>query len=242
MSASKSTVTVEMLTAALEKQKDGLLEAIKKLIQEHGVTASAAPTPAKKRKSKKSDESAEGSEPKPKREPNEWIKFSQRVERLVRESEEAAGTSKEEKMRTVVVKQFASHLKTQKAYAEWEDDEIKTALTSWTPPEPTEKKPKEPKAEKPKAEPKAKAKAKSESVTSESEAKPKPKPKAKAVAKKTDSRFHRWTHDGTDYWKNARGDVVSSEMDWVGHWDGKKIDESAAQPEDLEQAEFSESE
>jgi hypothetical protein len=51
-----------------------------------------------------------------------------------------------------------------------------------------------------------------------------------------------WTHDGTEYWKNARGDVVSSEMDWVGHWNGKTIDESAEQPEDLEQAEFESSE
>ena len=37
-----------------------------------------------------------------------------------------------------------------------------------------------------------------------------------------------------------RGDVVSEGMDWVGHWDGKKIDESAKQPEDLAEAEFDE--
>lgn len=271
---SSSKVTVELLTELLQKQSDSILEAVAKLLKEHAAVSAPVEKP-KKSKSKKSAD-VDGSEPKPKREPNEWIKFSQRVERLVRETEAEAGKTKEEKMPTVVTKQFASYLKTQKAYAEWEDDEIKAALDGWEAPVVSKQKERKSSAEsaasgasaeKPKRkwsdEAKATAAAKRaakkaaaaaasvEDSDAESEAeKPKAaakpaaskpkvaKPAAKPVDKKAQMRFSLWSHDGTDYWKNSRGDVVSSEMDWVGHWNGKKIDESAAQPEDLEEAEF----
>lgn len=264
-------MTAEVLRAALEKQSETLLKAIAKLIQEH---APAAAEPAKKRRSKKEPALDEDGNPKPKRAPNAWIKFAQRVEQLIRAKETADGAGKEEKMRTVVVKQFASHLKSQKAYDEWNDDEIVAALNSWEPPAKAAKgdaegsddeaeKATSAAAEKPKRkwsdEAKAAAKLKraatkalsaaAKTVSAEAESedeKPPSAPKRKASAVKpkekkgTDTKFSKWTHEGTEYWRNKRGDVVSSEMDWVGHWDGKKIDESAAQPEDLASAEFDE--
>lgn len=260
-------MTAEVLRAALEKQSEALLKAIAKLIQEH---APAAAEPAKKRRGKRAPALDEDGNPKPKRAPNAWIKFAQRVEQLIRTKETTEGAGKEDKMRTVVVKQFASHLKSQKAYEEWNDDEIVAALKGWKPPakaakpvaegsddeeKPVPKKGKKAAAaaaaseaesedEKPlsaaKKKPAKKTKAAAES---ESEAEP-PKRKTSAVkpaAKKgADTLFKKWTHEGTEYWKNKRGDVVSAEMDWVGHWDGKKINESAEQPEDLASAEFEE--
>jgi hypothetical protein len=270
MSSSKS-ITAEVLRAALEKQNEALLKAIAKLIQEH---APAAAEPAKKKRGKRAPALDEDGNPKPKRAPNAWIKFAQRVEQLIRAKETADGAGKEEKMRTVVVKQFASHLKSQKAYDEWNDDEIVAALTGWEPPAKKEA-PTDSEAE---AAPKKKGRGKKAAAeASESEAEVAPKKKGKKALsaaaaaaaaadseseaeaekapsaakrktsavkgkdnKKGDTLFRRWTHDGTEYWKNKRGDVVSSEMDWVGHWDGKKIDEKATQPEDLAAAEFEE--
>jgi hypothetical protein len=271
---SSKTITAEVLRAALEKQSEALLKAIAKLIQEH---APAAAEPAKKRRSKKEPALDEDGNPKPKRAPNAWIKFAQRVEQLIRAKETTEGAGKEDKMRTVVVKQFASHLKSQKAYDEWKDDEIVAALDGWEPPAKAAKPAAEGSddEEKPKALSAAKKKgkktaaaasdgesesedekapsaakrgakkpaAKKKAAESESEAEP-PKRKTSAVkpaAKKAaDTLFKKWTHEGTEYWRNKRGDVVSAEMDWVGHWDGKKIDESAEQPEDLASAEFEE--
>jgi hypothetical protein len=76
--------------------------------------------------------------PKEKRAPNDWIIFSGRVEKLVRAGEAERGAAKEEKMRTVVVKQFASSLKKQKSMDEWTDEEIVAALAVWEPPVKTE--------------------------------------------------------------------------------------------------------
>ncbi len=73
--------------------------------------------------------------PKEKRPPNEWILFSTRVEKVIREKEAADGVEKESKMPTVVVKQFASSLKAVKPYDEWVDADILETLSTWTPPE-----------------------------------------------------------------------------------------------------------
>jgi hypothetical protein len=72
--------------------------------------------------------------PKEKRPPNSWILFSGRVEKLIRDAEKEKDTAKDAKMRTVVVKQFASFLKKTKADAEWTDEDILAALDGWTPP------------------------------------------------------------------------------------------------------------
>ena len=68
---------------------------------------------------------------------------------------------------------------------------------------------------------------------------PTPKPKklviagAPVKAKKVDLSFFAWEHKGQDYFTNDRGDVVSTEFEWVGRFDGTKIDSSAPEPEDL---------
>lgn len=101
--------------------------------------AAPAPAPAeegpKKRGRKPKKVVDPNAPPKEKRAPNDWIVFSGRVEKLVRAGETERGAAKEEKMRTVVVKQFASSLKKAKAMDEWTDEEIVAALSSWTPPE-----------------------------------------------------------------------------------------------------------
>jgi hypothetical protein len=46
--------------------------------------------------------------------------------------------------------------------------------------------------------------------------------------------FKPWEHKKVSYLKNARGDVVTEDMQWVGRWDGDgKIDKKAAPPSDL---------
>lgn len=57
-----------------------------------------------------------------------------------------------------------------------------------------------------------------------------PKPK-----KELDLLLDPWTHDGEEYYKNERGDVVSRDGPWVGRWNGKIIDESVPEPMDFEQ-------
>jgi colicin import membrane protein len=69
--------------------------------------------------------------------------------------------------------------------------------------------------------------------------KPKAKP-AEAAPKKVDLRFFSWTHNGTDYFTNDRGDVVTTEFEWVGRYNGEKVDESVPEPADLAQAEMRE--
>lgn len=66
-------------------------------------------------------------------------------------------------------------------------------------------------------------------------AKPEPVKKGvKIVPKKVvDLLLDEWTHDGTTYYKNERGDVISMENEWVGHWNGKEIEE-ADEPADRE--------
>ena len=84
-----------------------------------------------------SDSEAAGSaEEKPKRPANAWILFTQRVERAIREQEAEAGATGSAKMKTVVVKQFASYLKGLKAYEEWDDRSIIAAMSGWSAPPP----------------------------------------------------------------------------------------------------------
>lgn len=58
-----------------------------------------------------------------------------------------------------------------------------------------------------------------------------PKPAKKVV----DLNLDLWTHDGTEYLKNERGDVLTVDGEWVGLWNGKSIDETAVEPSDFEQ-------
>lgn len=54
--------------------------------------------------------------------------------------------------------------------------------------------------------------------------------------KPLDLSFYPWEHGGVDYYTNDRSDVVSTEFDWVGRFNGTEIDETVEAPEDLADA------
>ena len=144
------TITHEMFAAMSEGARAEIVKMLAVPPVAVAVAAAAAaepdevaPTPMKKRgrPSKKGVEpkaTDPNAPPKEKRAPNSWILFSGRVEKLIRSAELEKGADKDTKMRTVVVKQFASFLKKIKADAEWTDEAILAALESWTPPAATE--------------------------------------------------------------------------------------------------------
>jgi hypothetical protein len=76
---------------------------------------------------------AEGEAPaeKPKRAPNSWIVFTQRVDALLKTHNVSSKATEN--------KQFASSLKAKKAYDEWKDEEILAEKASWVKPEKPEK-------------------------------------------------------------------------------------------------------
>jgi hypothetical protein len=292
-SAAVPTVTPALIQELLEKHGEALLQGLAKMLQ--GSAPASAPSggkapksaKAKAPKAKAASEDSADAEPKEKRAPNAWILFSARVEKLVRAAEEAAETPKESRMKTVVAKQFASHLKGLKAYDEWADDEVTEALSGWTPPETSkqavakaekeasvagsesgsvagddaEAAPAAP-AEKTKRkwsdEAKAAAAAKraakkaaapadapdAASAPAPAEAAPAPvkkaitlKPKAApAPVKKVDLSFFTWTHEGKEYYTNDRGDVATTDFEWVGRFNGQTIDETVPEPADLSEA------
>lgn len=137
MSSSTSTVvTMESLKTLLELQSRKI-DALTDMLKSLSAPSASAPAPEKEKKQrkKKASSAAEDGEPKQKRPANIWIVFTQRVERVVRAVEAAAGTPKEARMHTMTVKMFASYLKGVKPYDEWTDETITEALSDWTPPE-----------------------------------------------------------------------------------------------------------
>lgn len=59
----------------------------------------------------------------------------------------------------------------------------------------------------------------------------------KSAKKVVDLKLDLWTNGETEYLKNARGDVLTVDGEWVGLWNGKSIDETAVEPSDFEQLE-----
>lgn len=56
------------------------------------------------------------------------------------------------------------------------------------------------------------------------------------VQKPLDLNFSPWTHEETEYIKNERGDVLTfPDAEWAGRFDGKKIDDSVARPDDIDE-------
>jgi hypothetical protein len=69
----------------------------------------------------------------------------------------------------------------------------------------------------------------------------KPKAAAPPPPKKLDLTFFPWTYDGKKYITNDRGDVIEPEEgQWVGRFNGKSIDTSVPEPDDLEGVEMRE--
>jgi hypothetical protein len=209
----------------------------------------------KPKKTKKTEDSAEPKEKKP---PSAWIVFSsQRVGPLIRTLQE--GLDKSEKSKVGTINQFAGTLWAQKK--EWSDAEITSAWPDFTPPEVSKQAEKrssssvgsadaaEPvadvkKARKPQsAETKAAAAAKRAATKAAKliddeplgSVAPAPKKKIAAKPKKVDLALDTWEHDGVEYLKNERGDVVDEGGEWVGRWNGTIIDKSVPEPADCEQ-------
>jgi len=57
--------------------------------------------------------------------------------------------------------------------------------------------------------------------------------KKKSYSKAETHEFRPWTYDGEDYYKNKRGDVITTDYEWVGRYNGAVIDESIPEPADL---------
>jgi hypothetical protein len=64
---------------------------------------------------------------------------------------------------------------------------------------------------------------------------PKPKKMPKQPKKPLDRFLESWLHEGQEFLKNERGDVLNMQGDWVGHWDGTSFDFTAPEPEDFQQ-------
>ena len=217
-----------------------------------------------KTKMKVKDENA------PKKEPNVWIKFTQRVSPLI------AAQLKEQKAPATVGKQFCSFLKEQKAYDLWADEEIMAEFASWERPEVSKmEREKSAKASEASSDAEAsvgskvvkhqseatkaaaavkraanKAKKLAEAESAEEEVKPKVKavkavkavkpkeakePKAKEPKEYTMEQladFDSFSHEGADYGRNARGDVVNGDGTFIGSWNGKTVNKKAPKPAD----------
>ena len=216
------------------------------------VPSSSAPSTKKAKKAKKEkDPNA------PKKEPNDWIKFTSKVREALKAANIKAG---------VEVTQFCGMLKTKNAdYASWTPEAILTEHSGWTRPEvskqalakspepsPTDppatadaKKARKPQSEETKkaaAEKRAATKAAKAAASAPLPASPAPKapaPAPAAAAEDEDSAmdFTPWTFKKAPYLKNKRGDVLSEEYDWFGRFDEKtgKIDPAFSKPADLEE-------
>jgi len=256
-----STISAELIRELLKQNRDEIISAMTEMMKS-SPSASAAITEAVSKKSRKSKAKSEtddssSTKEKTKRPANNWVQFTMRIESLIRKHEEDTTVSAADKMKTTIVKQFCSHLKEQKGYDGWTDSGVIEELATWTPPDVSKmsvasKSKKESDAAsvasaapEPTTEPKPKKAAKKAADT---EAEPKPKKAAKKAAAAPEPVapepmvFREWMHEGSDYWKNQRGDVLTAEMEWVGRWDGIKIDEAFPQPDDLESGTFAESE
>jgi hypothetical protein len=230
-----------------------------------GAVPSSSSTTTKVKKVKK-----ERDPDAPKREPNDWIKFTTQVRSVL-------STLMEEgkKVHPKAVTQTASKLKEAELMGSATDDQIVAAYKDWLANPPTvskmvtegrDKKSKKsvssdgastatPKAEAV-AEKKKGGRKKLVDMTPEEraahDAKKAAKKPAKAAAKveatSTSSAaaaaedsdgimdFDPFTWKKMSLLKNARGDVLTEDMEWFGHWDAKtdKVDTSSEQPADLD--------
>jgi hypothetical protein len=207
--------------------------------------------PAKGSKAKKMKDP--NAEPK---EPNVWIKFTQRVGALIKESHP------DNKAPATIGKQFCSYLKEQKPYDQWVDSEILEAFTSWAPPEQSkmeiagktkktesssasesgsvsdasERKKRAPLSDEAKAARREKMEQKKAATSAPAdEEKPavavapvKASFKPKAVSKPSYTMeqltdFDGFDFEGNSYGRNVRGDIVSEDGSYYGHWDGKTV-------------------
>ncbi len=233
-----------------------------------GSFSSSAPVKGKRAKKVK-DPNA------PKKEPNDWIKFTSRV-RSVLATEMEDG----KKVLPKAVTQVASSLKEASLMPSATDDQIKAAYKNWLanppaiskmesegkskkskksvssdgasttasdsapqPSAPSEdaaaekkrgRKPMSPEAKKAAAEKRAATKAAKAGNAATSVVSAPPAVTEDAAESTMD--FEPFTWKKMSLLKNARGDVLTEDMEWFGKWDesAKKVDTSAPQPSDLD--------
>ena len=197
----------------------------------------SASAPSTKKAKKEKDPNA------PKKEPNDWIKFTSAVRAALKAADIKAG---------VEVTQFCGALKAKNAdYASWTSELILAEHSNWERPEvskqalagknkspvtsPSNAAAPAPAEEKKEKKPKAK-----KAEVPAPVAAPAPAPPAEEEAEDDEedpeTKFVPWTFKKASYLKNGRGDVISEEFDWIGRFDEKagKIDRSFPQPADLE--------
>ena len=278
------------LDLKLLASRQALLGDLQKMLAARAPSAGTA-APSGKASGKSTKTVDPDAPPKEKRPPNDWIRFTIRVERLVRDWEHGESlrlqaedpTAKITPLHTMAVKQFASSLKKEgQSYDDITEKDMVEALKTWTPPETSKRaaakaaaaaaapapaaeegaeaaapKPKRQWSEETKAAAAAKRAAtlakKAGSGGAAAAAAAAPAEPAPAEAKKTitikpkaapapvaekplDLSFFAWTHDGKSYFTNDRRDVLTEDFEWVGRFDGTKIDESVAEPADLTNA------
>lgn len=250
------SLTVEQLKSLLtETLRDALANGtldLSKVVS----AASSSSAPVKVKRAKK-DPNA------PKKEPNDWIKFTSRV-RSVLSGEVEDG----KKIHPKAVTQTASALKDASLMGSATDEQIVAAYRDWLVNPPavskmvangTDKKSKKSvssdasstassapvttaakKERKPQSdEAKAAASAK-RAATKAAKKGVAPPAKAEVVAASSEDSdvmdFEPFTWKKMSLLKNARGDVLTEDMEFFGHWDAKtdKIDTNASQPADLD--------
>jgi len=187
--------------------------------------------PVEKKKAAKKAAAPEGQE-KPKREPNAWIRFTQRLDALFKSQEMKVGGR--------VCLLFASHLKKESGL-ELTDEAILQLFQAWTPP------PKAPKASESESESIGEAKPKKERKPQSEETKAAAavkraatKASAKAAKAAVSSsfslKFEPFSYKEEDCWQNERGDTLNPEGEWMGRFEAGKLNATVAKPEDLEAA------
>jgi hypothetical protein len=166
---------------------------------------------------------------KEKRPPHAWALFSARVVKVVRAS---GWTGKQTLIWTV-----AAQIKAEKGY-DCTDADIMAAWDGREPPpldtEVAPKKVKKPQSEETKA---AAAVKRAATKAAKAAAAAPPAAPKKAVKKPkvtVDLALDLVCVDGLQHYTNERGDCVSTDGEWLGHWTGATIDTSAPEPADFD--------
>lgn len=271
MSSSNSSLVVQMTTDQL---KSLFLDALRDVLGGKNMDiSSSAPAKGKRGTRKPRDPDA------PKKEPNDWIKFTSRVRSVLAPQMEDG-----KKVAPKAVTQVSSALKDASLMTSATDAQIIAAYKNWLAnppavskmvaagrdkkskkskgdasdgssdgssvasssksapaPAPAEasadgkKKGRKPMTDEQKAAAKAKRDAK-KAAKSSSSASAESSPPAEDAAADSSADFEPFKWKKMSLLKNARGDVLTEDMEWFGKWDSVKnnVDTNAPQPDDLE--------